>query len=114
MSNSTVFTKSVLQTKKKSKSKLFFLILRRIIKNNPKLFFFCSLLAVLTAIINFNIGVGFKDAFITEERTLSQRTINEIEKNYKKNEDKIQTTEIKKILNEQLNELSTQHTNTKH
>lgn len=61
MSFSTVFTKPVLKTKKQSRIKLIFLVLRRIIKNNPKLFFFCSLLAILTAVVNYNIGNNFRN-----------------------------------------------------
>jgi len=65
MSNSsTVFTKSVLKTKKKSKIKLLFRVLRRVIKNNPKMFLFCGLLAIITAIINYNIGLNLREAFV--------------------------------------------------
>ena len=65
MSNSsTIFTKSVLKTKKKSKIKLLFRVLRRVIKNNPKMFLFCGLLAIITAIINYNIGLNLREAFV--------------------------------------------------
>ena len=61
MSSSTIFTKPVLKTKKQSRVKLIFLVLRKIIKNNPKLFFFCSLLAVITAVVNYNIGANLRN-----------------------------------------------------
>ena len=61
MSSSAVSTKSILKTKKPSKTKLFFQLLRRIIKNNPKLFLFCALLSVLVAVINFNIGANLRN-----------------------------------------------------
>src|SRR3954471_21715540 len=63
MSPTTVFTKSVRQTKKKNKAKLLFRVLRRIIRNNPKLFIFCALLAIITAIINYNVMVNLREAF---------------------------------------------------
>jgi hypothetical protein len=64
MSPSTVFTKSVLKTKKKNKAKLLFRVLRRIIRNNPKLFIFCACLAAIVAIVNYNIGLNLREAFI--------------------------------------------------
>ena len=51
----------------------------RVIKNNPKLFFASALLAVFVAIINFNIGVSFKDAFIEHEQTLTNAVIEKME-----------------------------------
>src|SRR3954454_19486819 len=106
MSSSTVFTKSVLKTKKKSRFKILFLALGRIIKNNPKLFFLCSLLAVIVAVINFNIGINFKDAFITEERTLTKKVIAVLER--KQEGEKIESAEIKKILNHKYKKTSDQ------
>ena len=61
MSSSTVFTKSVLKTKKQSKTKLFFRVLKRVILNNQKLFFFCVVLSVFTAIINYNISANLRE-----------------------------------------------------
>lgn len=104
MSSATVFSKSVLKTKKKNKLKLLFLFSGRIIRNNPKLFFFCSLLAVITAIINFNIGVSFKDAFLTDEKTLSAQTIEIINQEVKEKEGKegeISTKRIQEIVDKQ-------------
>jgi len=80
MSSSTVFTKSVLKTKKQSKLKLLLLVLGRIIKNNPLLFFFCSLLAVIVAVINFNIGANAKNLLLHKEKVLSEQVVQEIEK----------------------------------
>ena len=94
MSSTSVFSKSILKTKKKNKLKLLFLFTKRIIQNNRKLFFFCSLLAVITAIINFNIGVSFKNAFFVDEKTLSNEIIEDIKK--EKTNDKGEI-EIKKI-----------------
>src|SRR3954453_11821175 len=73
MSSSTAFTKSVLKVKKQSKIKLLFLFLGRIIKNNPLLFFFCSLLAVIVAVINFNISSNVKNLILHKEKTLSEQ-----------------------------------------
>ncbi|KLL02580.1 MAG: ABC transporter ATP-binding protein [Mycoplasmataceae bacterium RC_NB112A] len=70
-SPSTVFSKSVLKTKKKNKVKILFLVLGRVIKNNPKLFFLCVLLGIFVAIINYNIGVVFKNAFMVQEKELT-------------------------------------------
>ena len=80
MSSSTAFTKSVLKVKKQSKIKLLFLFLGRIIKNNPLLFFFCSLLAVIVAVINFNISANVKNLILHKEKTLSEQVIREVEK----------------------------------
>ena len=96
MSSTSVFSKSILKTKKKNKLKLLFLFTQRIIKNNPKLFFVCSLLAVITAIINFNIGVSFKNAFFVDEKTLSNEIIEDIKKEVNDKE-KIETERIKEI-----------------
>src|SRR5437763_10829856 len=106
MSSQTVFTKPVLKTKKKSKFKILFLVLGRIIKNNRKLFLLCSLLAVIVAIINFNIEVNFKDAFINEERTLTKKVIAELEK--KEENEEISAKDIKGILDKEYNQSSEQ------
>ena len=111
MSSQTVFTKPVLRTKKKSKFKILFLVLGRIIKNNPKLFLLCSLLAVIVAIINFNIGINFKDAFITEEKTLTTKVITKLES--RKEGEKIEAEEIKKILEDKYSRVSDQQKNVK-
>jgi hypothetical protein len=111
MSAETVFTKPVLRTKKKSKFKILFLVLGRIIKNNPKLFLLCSSLAVMVAIINFNIGVNFKDAFIEEERTLTKKVIATLER--KEKDEEIKVEEIKKILEEECSRVSEQQTKVK-
>lgn len=105
MSSKTVFTKSVLKTKKKSKFKILFLVLSRIIKNNPKLFLLCSVLAVIVAIVNFNIGVNFKDAFITDERNLTKKVVAELEK---KAEKEIKVDEIRSILDRKYSRISEQ------
>src|SRR5437868_1762070 len=104
MSPSTVFTKSVLQTKKPSKVKLLFLVLGRIIKNNPLLFFFCSLLAVITAVVNFNIGVNLKNVLLSKEKTLSEQVIKEVEKEGGDKEEEIEKKRIREILEKQATE----------
>src|SRR5207302_3371141 len=95
MASSSVFTKSVLKTKKPSKVKLLFLVLGRIIKNNPLLFFFCSLLAVITAVINFNISVNVKNLMLRKEKTLSEQVIKEIEKEGREEKKVIQKKKIR-------------------
>jgi len=101
MSSSTVFTKSVLKTKKQSKLKLLLLVLGRIIKNNPLLFFFCSLLAVIVAVINFNIGTNLKNVMLGKEKTLSEQIVKEVEK---EKGEKIERKRIRKILNDKADE----------
>jgi len=101
--SSTVFTKSVLKTKKQSKIKLLFLVLGRIIKNNPFLFFFCSLLAVITAVINFNIGANAKNLLLHKEKVLSEQVVQEIEKEGKEKKD-IEKKRIREILKEKTDE----------
>jgi len=101
MSSSTVFTKPVLKTKKQSKLKLFLLVLGRIIKNNPLLFFFCSLLAVIVAVINFNIGTNLKNVMLSKEKTLSEQVVKEVEK---EKGEKIERKRIRKILNDKADE----------
>jgi len=101
MSSSTVFTKSVLKTKKQSKLKLLLLVLGRIIKNNPLLFFFCSLLAVIVAVINFNIGTNLKNVMLGKEKTLSEQVVKEVEK---EKGEKIERKRIRKILNDKADE----------
>ncbi len=98
MSSTTVFAKTVLQTKKKSKIKILFLVLGRIIKNNPLLFFFCALLAVITAIINFNIGVNFKNAFVAKDRNIATQIIKEIKQEGDKKEKEVKKERIKEII----------------
>jgi len=93
VSSSTVFTKSVLKTKKESKLKLLFRFTRNVISNNPWLFLAGSLLAVIAAINNFNIRVCFKDAFFVDEKTLNTQTIEIINKD---KEDTIDTDKIKR------------------
>ncbi|CAG8561374.1 8328_t:CDS:1 [Paraglomus occultum] len=100
-SSSTVFTKSVLKTKKKSKIKLLFLVLGRIIKNNPFLFFFCALLAVITAVVNFNIGGNLKNLLLHKEKTLSEQVVKEVEK---EEGERIEKKKIKEILNDKADE----------
>lgn len=101
MSSSTVFTKPVLKTKKQSKLKLLLLVLGRIIKNNPLLFFFCSLLAVIVAVINFNIGTNLKNVMLSKEKTLSEQVVKEVEK---EKGEKIERKRIRKILNDKADE----------
>ena len=101
MSFSTVFSKSVLKTKKESKIKLLFRFTTNIIKKNLGLFLVCSLLAIVTAIINFNIGICFKNAFFVDEKTLSTETIKAINKD---KEETIDLAEIKRIVNEKADE----------
>ncbi|MCE8164011.1 MAG: ABC transporter ATP-binding protein [Candidatus Moeniiplasma glomeromycotorum] len=101
-STSTVFSQSVLKTKKKNKLKILFLVLGRVIKNNPKLFFACSLLAVVVAIINFNIGVNFKDAFLVQEKHLTEAVIEKIDDEDKeKKTQQINKQRIKEITEEE-------------
>src|SRR5688572_14275543 len=104
MSSSTVFTKPVLKTKKTSKVKLLFLVLGRIIKNNPLLFFFCSLLAVITAVINFNIGVNVKNLLLSKEKTLSEQIIKEVEREGGGEKEEVEKEKIKEILAKKTNE----------
>jgi len=101
VSSSTVFSKSVLKTKKESKLKLLLRFTTNIIKKNPRLFFVCALLAIVTAIINFNIGVCFKDAFFVNEKTLSTQTIEVINKD---TGDTIDIDRIERIIEEKVNE----------
>jgi len=67
MSYSTVFTSSVIQ-KKKNKFKLLWLVFRNIVKNNLNLFFFNVFLAIITAVINFNVFLNLKEAFAERPR----------------------------------------------
>ena len=101
MSSSTVFTKSVLKTKKQSKVKLLFLVLGRIVKNNPFLFFFCALLAIITAIINFNIGANLKNLVLHKEKTLSEQVVKEVER---EKEETIEKKRIREILKDKADE----------
>ena len=104
MSSSTVFTKSVLKTKKPSKIKLLFLVLGRIIKNNPLLFFFCSLLAVITALINFNIAVNLRGVLLSKEKTLSGEVIKAVEKEKGDKEENIKKEKVREILKQKADE----------
>jgi ABC-type multidrug transport system fused ATPase/permease subunit len=104
MSLSTVFNESVLRTKKKNKIKLLFLALGRIIKNNPILFFFCSLLAIITALVNFNIGLNFRNFLTIKEKTLSEQVIKEIEKEGGEKETEIEKKRIREILEKKVDE----------
>ncbi|WNE40565.1 MAG: Vitamin B12 import ATP-binding protein BtuD [Mycoplasmataceae bacterium] len=103
MSLSTVFNKSVLETKKENKIKLLFLALGRIIRNNPLLFFFCSLLAIITALVNFNIGLNFRNLITSaiKEKTLSEQIVEKIEK---EEGDKITEGKIREIIETNFNE----------
>src|SRR6185369_275465 len=103
-SSSTVFTKSVLKTKKQSKIKLLFLVLGRIIKNNPFLFFFCSLLAVITAVINFNISFNAKSLFLHKEKTLSEQVIKKIDDEGGEKEEEIEKNKVREILEKETDE----------
>lgn len=63
MSYATVFTPSVIQQKKINKFKLLWLVFRNIVKNNLNLFLFNIFLAIVTAVINFNVRLNLKNAF---------------------------------------------------
>jgi ABC-type multidrug transport system fused ATPase/permease subunit len=52
-----------------------FLILRSIIRNNPIYFLFCSLFAIIVALINFNLGICLKNQFVTGKTTSSGTNI---------------------------------------
>jgi len=58
------------------------------------------LLAVVVTIINFNIGVNFKNAFIVQEKHLSEAVIEKIENEGKK-EKEISRQRIKEITEEE-------------
>src|SRR6185436_1288172 len=90
--------------KKQSKIKLLFLVLGRVIKNNPLLFFFCSLLAIITAVVNFNIGVNLKHALFSKEKTLSEHVIKEIENEGGKEKKEIENKRIREILEKKATE----------
>ncbi|CAG8555894.1 5757_t:CDS:1, partial [Cetraspora pellucida] len=113
MSPATVFTKSVLKTKKQSKVKLLFLVLGRIIKNNPFLFFFCSLLAIITALVNFNIGVNLKNALLSREKVLSEKVIKAVEKEGGGKKEEITKERVREILNSEADETDRQQKETK-
>ncbi|RHZ37130.1 ATP-binding cassette domain-containing protein [endosymbiont GvMRE of Glomus versiforme] len=63
MPQAAIFTPTVIQQKKKSKFKLLWLVFLNIVKNNLSLFLFNVFLAIITAIINFNIRLNLKEAF---------------------------------------------------
>ncbi|RHZ35190.1 hypothetical protein [endosymbiont GvMRE of Glomus versiforme] len=104
MNYSTIFTKPVLKTKKQNKIKLLFLVLGKVIKNNPLLFFFCSLLAIITAVVNFNIGVNIKHALFSKEKTLSEHVIKEIENEEGEKNEEIEKKKIREILEKKATE----------
>lgn len=106
MLSTTVFSKSVLQTKKQSKIKLLFLVLGRIIKNNYKLFFACSFLAVITAAINFNITNNTRDVLLGKEKTITEQTIKEIEEI---KGDRVEKQKIVEILEQKITATGTKH-----
>lgn len=62
MVSSEIFTGSF-KKNKKSKKWIIFAVFQKIVKKNPHLFFFNVFLAVITAIINFNIAFNFKEFF---------------------------------------------------
>ena len=100
MSSVTIFSKSVLKNKKINKLKLLFRVFGRIIKNNSKLFFFCSILAILTAMINFSIGINGRNIIFNRGETFIESTIKEIDK---EPTEEIKIDKIKKILDEKIN-----------
>jgi len=61
MSHSAVFTSPIIQ--KKNKFKLLWLVFCNIVKNNLNLFLFNIFLAIVAAVINFNIRLNLKEAF---------------------------------------------------
>lgn len=63
MSHTAVFTPSIIQQKKKDRFKLLWLVFCNIVKNNLNLFLFNVFLAIITAIINFNVRLNLKNAF---------------------------------------------------
>lgn len=104
MPSSTLFNKSILKIKKESRIKLLFFALGRIIKSNPILFFFCSLLAIITALVNFNIGINARNFITIKEKTLSEQVIEEIEKEGGEEKKDIEKKQIRKILEKKVNE----------
>jgi ABC-type multidrug transport system fused ATPase/permease subunit len=63
MSVQTNFTDLFIKVKKKNRAKLLFTFLRQVVVNNSRLFFFCTLLAVFTSIVNYNIGLNLRENF---------------------------------------------------
>src|SRR4051812_6204667 len=65
MSAQTNFTDLFIKVKKKNRAKLLFAFLRQIVVNNYRLFFFCTLLALFTSIVNYNIGLNIRDNILS-------------------------------------------------
>lgn len=74
----TVFSKKIVGTK--SKTGLIVKTLKRIIANNKKLFLLCSLLAVMTSTINFNIAVNLKRFINSPSNIDASKSILEFDK----------------------------------
>src|SRR5205823_13333405 len=75
---------SFLQTKKQEKTKLLLIFFYQIIINNRYLFLITTLLAVFTAIVNYNIGTIFRTNFFHSE-DFFLRVANEIKEETKNN-----------------------------
>ena len=102
MSKVTIFSKSVLKTKKNdNKLKLLSRVFGRIIKNNRKRFFFCSVFAIFTAMVNFSIGINARNLIFNSGKTFAEATIEEINK---EPEIQIPIATIEKILTEKVNQ----------
>jgi len=70
MTNQTVFTESILRINKKERVKLMFSFFKKIVKTHPRLFVRASLLAIIVAIANFNIGSITKNALTSAEKSI--------------------------------------------
>ena len=104
-SKNSLFSESFLEQKNKNKKfKLIALVAKAVIKRNLKLFLCCSALSAATAILNFNVSVGFKDAFlekeeIREENNFFESTINDLKEEKK---DVFSAEELGEILRQNL------------
>lgn len=63
MSQAVIFTPSIFKQKKINKLKLLWLVFHNIVANNLYLFIFNVFLAIITAVINFNVRLNLKEAF---------------------------------------------------
>lgn len=66
----TIFSDSLLKTSEENKVIMLLKALKEIIKNKTKLFISCSLLAIITAIINFNISINVRNNFTSTKKII--------------------------------------------
>lgn len=69
--NNEIFTTSLVKQRKVGRIRLIWLVFKNIVRTHYQLFLFNTFLAIITAVINFNIRLNLKEAFAYDNSRVS-------------------------------------------